>query len=109
MKGALLTAAALLGSAQAGVHKMKLQKIPLDEQLQSVPINTQMERLSQKYMGVRPDKHSEAMFSDASIHVDGSHPVPISNFMNAQCKLSLELELAMIALPYAINRCLHVM
>jgi saccharopepsin len=88
MKGALLTAAALLGSAQAGVHKMKLQKIPLDEQLQTVPINTQMERLSQKYMGVRPDKHSDAMFSDASIHADGSHPVPISNFMNAQCKLN---------------------
>lgn len=33
MKSALLAAAALLGSAQAGVHKMKLQKIPLSEQL----------------------------------------------------------------------------
>lgn len=33
MKGALLTAAVLLGSAQAGVHKMKLKKIPLSEQL----------------------------------------------------------------------------
>jgi saccharopepsin len=35
MKGALLGAAAvLLGSAQAGgVHKMKLKKIPLAEQL----------------------------------------------------------------------------
>ena len=32
-KGALITAAALLGSAQAGVHKMKLKKIPLAEQL----------------------------------------------------------------------------
>lgn len=35
MKGALLTAAALLGAAEAGVHKMKLQKIPLSEQLVS--------------------------------------------------------------------------
>lgn len=35
MKGALLTAAVLLGSAQAGVHKMKLKKIPLAEQLVS--------------------------------------------------------------------------
>lgn len=34
MKGALLSAAVLLGSAQAGgVHKMKLQKVPLSEQL----------------------------------------------------------------------------
>jgi len=36
MKGALLTAALLLGSTQAaGVHKMKLKKIPLAEQLVS--------------------------------------------------------------------------
>lgn len=33
MKSTLITAAALLGSAQAGVHKMKLQKISLEEQL----------------------------------------------------------------------------
>lgn len=33
MKSALLTAAALIGSAQAGVHKMKLNKVPLEEQL----------------------------------------------------------------------------
>lgn len=91
MKGALLTAAALLGAAQAGgVHKMKLQKIPLAEQLETVPINTQMERLSQKYMGIRPSTHSDAMFQDTSVHVDGMHPVPISNFMNAQCKLYLD-------------------
>lgn len=34
MKGAILGAAMLLGSAQAGgIHKMKLKKIPLSEQL----------------------------------------------------------------------------
>lgn len=33
MKSTLITAAALLGSAQAGIHKMKLQKVPLEEQL----------------------------------------------------------------------------
>jgi hypothetical protein len=33
MKSALIAAAALVGSAQAGVHKMKLQKVPLAEQL----------------------------------------------------------------------------
>lgn len=41
MKGALLTAAAaLLGSAHAGVHKMKLKKIPLSEQLVSCRMPT---------------------------------------------------------------------
>jgi saccharopepsin len=35
MKSALLAAAMLLGSASAGVHKLKLQKIPLSEQLVS--------------------------------------------------------------------------
>lgn len=34
MKGALLTAAVLLGAAQAGgTHKLKLKKVPLAEQL----------------------------------------------------------------------------
>lgn len=33
MKSALIATAALAGSAQAGIHKMKLQKIPLAEQL----------------------------------------------------------------------------
>ncbi|KAI1100892.1 Asp-domain-containing protein [Jackrogersella minutella] len=84
MKGALLTAAVLLGSAQAGVHKMKLKKIPLSEQLESIPMEAQMRGLSQKYMGTRPETHSQAVFQDTSIHVDTDHPVPISNFMNAQ-------------------------
>lgn len=85
MKGALLTAAVLLGSAQAGgVHKLKLKKIPLAEQLESVPLNTQMQHLGQKYMGVRPDSHADAMFKGMDVHSAGNHPVPISNFMNAQ-------------------------
>jgi saccharopepsin len=89
MKGALLTAAVLLGSASAGgVHKMKLKKIPLSEQLESVPLHTQMERLSQKYIGIRPENHIDAIFKDTSIHVDGNHPVPVTNFMNAQCELN---------------------
>ncbi|RYP75615.1 hypothetical protein DL771_002315 [Monosporascus sp. 5C6A] len=85
MKGALLsTAAVLLGSAQAEVHKMKLKKIPLSEQLQSIPMETQLRGLGQKYMGTRPQSHRDAIFQDTSIHVDGGHPVPITNFMNAQ-------------------------
>jgi saccharopepsin len=85
MKGALLTAAMLLGSAQASVHKLKLQKVPLAEQLESVPINTQLEHLGQKYMGLRPrQSHADAVFNGMMAEVKGNHPVPISNFMNAQ-------------------------
>ena len=41
-------------------------------------------------MGVRPEAHMEEMFRDTSIHEDKkkeneTHPVPISNFLNAQC------------------------
>jgi len=45
MKGALVAAAALLaGSAQAGVHKLKLKKVPLAEQLVSCFRKTPRER-----------------------------------------------------------------
>ncbi|KAI1377979.1 Asp-domain-containing protein [Hypoxylon crocopeplum] len=84
MKGALLTAAVLLGSAQAGVHKMKLKKIPLAEQLENIPIDTQMRGLGQKYMGARPESHSQAVFKGSPVQMTGDHPLPISNFMNAQ-------------------------
>lgn len=85
MKGALIATAALLaGSAQAGVHKLKLKKVPLAEQLESFPIDAQMRHLGQKYLGARPENHAQAVFKDTSIKVDGKHPVPVSNFMNAQ-------------------------
>ncbi|MCJ1253953.1 Vacuolar protease A [Lignoscripta atroalba] len=86
MKNALLFAAgAVLGSASAGVHKMKLQKVPLSEQLETMNINTHVKALGQKYMGVRPQIHRDEMFKDTSIHLDeDAHPVPVSNFLNAQ-------------------------
>lgn len=85
MKSALLAAAVLLGSASAGVHKMKLQKIPLSEQLEYANVEAHGRHLNQKYMGVRPHKHSEMMFQDTSIHDEkGGHVVPVSNFLNAQ-------------------------
>jgi len=84
MKGALLTAAVLLGSAQAATHKMKLKKVPLAEQLESMPIDAQVQHLGQKYMGVRPQTHTDAVFSGMQVKASGNHPVPISNFMNAQ-------------------------
>ncbi|KAF7562550.1 hypothetical protein G7046_g1606 [Stylonectria norvegica] len=84
MKTAFVTAAALLGSAQAGIHKMKLQKVPLAEQLASASFEQQAQQLGQKYMGVRPDGHADAMFKSKTPQTDGVHPVPVSNFMNAQ-------------------------
>jgi hypothetical protein len=54
-------------------------------QQDSIPIEMQMKGLGQKYMGGRPESHAQAMFSEQSVHADKNHPVPISNFMNAQC------------------------
>ncbi len=41
----------------------------------------------QKFMGVRPSSHQDEMFKDTSIHNDKDvHPLPVSNFLNAQCE-----------------------
>ncbi|KPM36273.1 Vacuolar protease A [Neonectria ditissima] len=85
MKSTLLAAAALLGSAQAGIHKMKLQKVPLAEQLATNSIEAQVQGLGQKYMGsARPDTRADYMFKSDVAKTDGLHPVPVTNFMNAQ-------------------------
>jgi len=85
MKGSAAFATALVaGTASAGVHKMKLQKIPLSEQLEGMTIEDHVERLGQKYMGVRPQNHVSEMFKETSIHPEDGHPVPVSNFLNAQ-------------------------
>ena len=86
MKGALFAAASLLGSVSAGVHKMPLKKISLSEQLAGANIDTHVKHLGQKYMGVRPENHEQEMFKDTALHTEkGAHPVPVSNFLNAQC------------------------
>src|SRR5271156_6285218 len=86
MKGALFTAASLLGAVNAGVHKMPLKKIPLSEQLAMANMDTHVKHLGQKYMGIRPQSHIEEMFKDTAIHDEKDHSVPVSNFLNAQCK-----------------------
>jgi len=83
MKGALFAAAALLGSANAGIHRMPLKKVSLSEQLATANIDTHVKHLGQKYMGVRPQSHAEEMFKETSVHEDG-HKVPVANFLNAQ-------------------------
>ncbi|KAH6686866.1 vacuolar protease A [Plectosphaerella plurivora] len=84
MKSTILAAAALLGSASAELQKLKLQKVPLEEQLRSVPLESQVQQLGQKYMGIRPDGHADFMFNGKTPQAQGGHPVPVSNFMNAQ-------------------------
>ncbi|GAO14958.1 uncharacterized protein UV8b_05130 [Ustilaginoidea virens] len=85
MKSALIAAAALAGSAQAGVHKLKLQKVSLEEQLAGASIEEQVQQLGQKYLGgVRPMSRADVMFNTKAPQPQGGHPVPVTNFMNAQ-------------------------
>ncbi|KAL9624524.1 MAG: hypothetical protein Q9160_001188 [Pyrenula sp. 1 TL-2023] len=85
MKGrSLIAASALLGSASAGIHRMKLEKIPLSEQLEKSNFGDHVKALGQKYMGVRPPTKSD-VFKHTSIDLYKSHDVPIENYLNAQC------------------------
>lgn len=87
----ILGLGAFSGLVHGGVHKLKLEKVSLSEQLEHADINTQADSLYKKYtgqrfMGVRPDAHKDEMFKDTSIHLDkDNHAVPVSNFLNAQC------------------------
>ena len=94
MKAGLVLAAGsvFLGAGQCGVHKMKLNKIPLAEQLQHADLATHAKSLMhkygpQKFMGAQQNE----VLKDASIIADGEHPVPIDNFLNAQCMSPLRL------------------
>jgi saccharopepsin len=82
MKG-LVAASALLGVASAGIHRMKLEKVPLETQLNGANIGHHMNALKQKYsqkfMGPTED-----IFREQSIKGD-PHDVPVENFLNAQC------------------------
>ncbi|KAH7118866.1 putative vacuolar protease A [Dendryphion nanum] len=84
MKSAIFLAAGLLGGAQAGgVHRLPLKKVPLSEQLKHVNIQEQARALGQKYMGIKPESQLE-MAMKAPYIADGTHPVPVTNFLNAQ-------------------------
>jgi saccharopepsin len=98
----ILAAAGFAGLVNGGVHSLKLQKIPLSEQLEHADITTQAKGLYKKYagqrfMGVRPNSHREEMFKETSIHLDqDDHPVPVSNFLNAQCSYRLRFRILFI-------------
>jgi hypothetical protein len=44
--------------------------------------------LGQKYMGIKPESHMDHVFKAPYVG-DGLHPVPISNYLNAQCTSQL--------------------
>jgi saccharopepsin len=50
-------------------------------------IQEQARALSQKYMGIKSESHMEQVFKAPYI-ADGTHPVPVTNFLNAQCTSS---------------------
>ncbi|KAJ5736305.1 uncharacterized protein N7483_001430 [Penicillium malachiteum] len=74
---ALLTASALLGSASAEVHKLKLNKVPLSEQLDTHNIDAHVRNLGQKYMGIRPEQHDQ-LFQETSFKPNAGHDVLIT-------------------------------
>jgi saccharopepsin len=85
MKNSLvIAAAALLGAADAGMHRMKLQKVPLSDQLSAGNIDDHMRALRHKYTQKPIGGPSEDIFRDTSIHPDSPHDVPVENFLNAQ-------------------------
>ncbi|KAJ5861647.1 Peptidase A1 [Penicillium soppii] len=78
-----LAASALLGGAAAEVHKLKLNKVPLSEQLNTHNMEAHMHNLGQKYMGIRPEKHQD-LLHDTSMKPASGHDVLVDNFLNAQ-------------------------
>jgi saccharopepsin len=81
--------AALLGTAAAGVHKMKLEKVPLDQQLQAASITDHMKALRHKYSQKFMGGPTEDIFKHTAIDLEKDpHSVPIENFLNAQCRRS---------------------
>lgn len=90
MKTTLIAASALLGSATAGVHHMKLEKIPLDQQFAAASVQDHVKALGHKYSQKFLNAQTEDIFQDTSIRPDGHHDVPVENFLNAQCKQLLK-------------------
>jgi len=52
---------------------------------ENAPVHVQARHLGQKYLGSRPKSHFDTMFEAPAVGMQGNHPVPVSNFMNAQC------------------------
>ncbi|KAK2737300.1 Carboxy-terminal domain (CTD) phosphatase [Myotisia sp. PD_48] len=79
----LLAAAVLLGSTSAKVHKLKLKKIAIKDQLENADIDSQVKALGQKYMGIRPWGREQVTLQ-TPVGAEGGHNVLVDNFLNAQ-------------------------
>ncbi|KAI9654592.1 MAG: Vacuolar protease A [Alyxoria varia] len=85
MRNTLFAVAGVLATAtSAKVHKAKLQKVPLGEQLEYANVRQHVQALGQKYMGATPPSLGDSIYRAGAIHTEGGSPVPIENFLNAQ-------------------------
>jgi len=91
MKNTLIAASALLGSATAGVHHMKLEKIPLDQQFETASVRDHVRALGHKYSQKFMNAETEDIFKHTAIDIDDHYDVPVENFLNAQCKSQLSI------------------
>lgn len=85
MRTSLVAATALLGSAAAGVHKMKLEKVPLEQQFSAASVRDHVKGLAHKYSQKFMNSETEDIFRHTSIDLNKDHDVPVENFLNAQC------------------------
>ncbi|KAK5800348.1 hypothetical protein VI817_002560 [Penicillium citrinum] len=85
-----MESSALLGSASAEVHKLKLNKLPLEETMNIHNIGDHAQALGQKYMGYRPDSQ-ENPFKDTAFKPTAGHDVLVDNFLNAQYFSEIEI------------------
>jgi len=93
MKNTLIAASALLGSASAAVHHMKLEKIPLDQQFKTASIQEHVRALGHKYSQKFMNAETEDIFKHTAINTDGGFDVPVENFLNAQCKIHVSINI----------------
>ncbi|PLN78951.1 aspartyl protease [Aspergillus taichungensis] len=90
----LLAASVLLGCASAKVHKLKLDKVPLSEQMYAQNIDTHVQALGQKYSGMRQAMHqqlSDQTDLNDELTEQGRHDVLVDNFLNAQYFSKIEI------------------
>jgi saccharopepsin len=82
MKYTPVVLAAALAGADARIHKLKMNKVPLEEQLKAYTMHDMSRMLGAKYSHQNPS----AQFWDAFTTQKDGHKVPVTNYMNAQCK-----------------------
>jgi saccharopepsin len=80
MKYTPLVLAAALGGADARIHKLKMNKIPLEEQLKAYTMHDMSRMMGAKYAQQNPSHQFWEAFSSQG----SGHKVPVTNYMNAQ-------------------------